>query len=57
MADVKEHIEKIVDLLVGTSLPPAMRDMVMGWLSSKPSDEISAKLALMKQYLNEQGDI
>lgn len=57
MADIKEHIEKIVDLLVGTSLPPAMRDMVLGWLGNQPSDEISAKLASMKQYLNEQGDI
>jgi len=57
MADIKEHIEKIIDLLVGTSLPPAMRDMVLGWLGNQPSDEISAKLALMKQYLNEQGEI
>jgi len=57
MAEIKEHIEQIIDLLVGSALPQAMRDMVMGWLSNQPEDEMRAKLASMKQYLNDQADI
>jgi hypothetical protein len=57
MADIKEHIEQIIDLLVGSALPQAMRDMVLGWLSGQPEDEMRGKLATIKQYLNNQGDI
>ncbi|MFC1978893.1 hypothetical protein ACFLVP_02795 [Chloroflexota bacterium] len=57
MADIKEHIEQIIDLLVGSALPQAMRDMVLGWLSGQPADEMLGKLASIKQYLNEQADI
>ena len=57
MAEIKEHIEQIIDLLVGSALPQAMRDMVMGWLAGQPEDEMRAKLASMKQYLNDQADI
>ena len=57
MADIKEHMDKIVDILVGTSLPQAMRDMVLGWLGSQPADQMMQKLSEMKQYLVEQSDI
>ena len=57
MPDIKEHIEQIIDLLVGSSLPQSMRDMVLNWLTGQPADEMHAKLASMKQYLNEQADI
>jgi len=57
MAEIKEHIEQIIDLLVGSALPQAMRDMVMGWLGNQPEDEMRAKLASMKKYLNDQADI
>jgi hypothetical protein len=57
MADIKEHMDKIVDILVGTSLPQAMRDMVLGWLGSQPADQMTQKLSEMKQYLVEQSDI
>ena len=57
MAEIKEHIEQIIDLLVGSALPQAMRDMVLNWLTGQPEDEMRAKLASMKQYLNNQADI
>ena len=57
MADIKEHIEQIIDLLVGSALPQAMRDMVLGWLSNQPEDDMRSKLATIKTYLNDQGDI
>jgi len=57
MADIKEHMEQIVDLLVGSSLPQAMRDMVLNWLTGKPADEMREKLASIKQYLNAQADL
>jgi hypothetical protein len=57
MAEIKDHIEKIIDLLVGASLPPAMRDMVLGWLGNQPQDDMSSNLATIKQYLNDQDDI
>jgi|TARA_B100002003_G_C14010269_1_gene487424 hypothetical protein len=57
MADIKEHIEQIIDLLVGSALPDAMRGMVLSWLSNQPEDEMRPKLSTIKQYLNDQDDI
>jgi len=55
--DMQEHIDKIVDILVGSTLQEPMRSMVLNWFKNRPSNEIQEKLSLVKRYLNEQKDI
>ncbi|MCX6013892.1 MAG: hypothetical protein NTV30_10950 [Chloroflexi bacterium] len=57
MADVKEHIEKIANVLGAANLPQPFKDMMMGWLKNRPSEELYEKLSVLKKYLNEQPDI
>ncbi|MBT3363007.1 MAG: hypothetical protein HN929_02755 [Chloroflexi bacterium] len=57
MPEIKDHVEKIIDLLIGSSLPPAMRDMVIGWLGNQPIDDMQGKLSAVKQYLADQTEI
>lgn len=57
MADVKDHIEKIANVLGAANLPQPFKDMMMGWLKNRSSEELYGKLSALKKYLNEQEDI